>query len=128
MHNLTLKDILLRCELNFTDVAAVLVIGVSSVFSAATAVKIDVTAAKTDVTAAKADATAVNTVMTSNFQTYVMTVFAADASAFAAVTSVFTAVATKNTDETSITNTAATSVKFSSHRSKISFSAGQMES
>ena len=40
----TLKDILLRCELNFTDVAAVLVIDVSSVFFVATAVKIDVTA------------------------------------------------------------------------------------
>ena len=67
----------------------------------------------------------VNTAMTSNFQTYVTTVFAAVASAFAAVTSVFTAVATKNNDETSITNTAATSVKFSSHRSKICFSVVQ---
>ena len=56
--------------------------------------------------------------------TAVVAVFTAVASAFAAVTSVFTAVATKNTDETSITNTAATSVKFSSHRSKISFSVG----
>ena len=59
--------------------------------------------------------------MTSNFQTYVTTVFAAVASAFAAVTSSFTAVVTKNTDETSITNTADTSVKFS----KISFSVHQ---
>ena len=118
----TLKDILLRCELHFTDVAAVLVIDVSSVFFVATAIKIDATAAKADVTAVKTDVTAVNTVMTSNFETYVTTVFAAVATAFAAVTSIFTAVATKNTDETSITNTAATPVKFSSHRSKISYS------
>ena len=54
--------------------------------------------------------------------TAVVAVFTAVTSAFAVVTSIFTAVATKNTDETSITNTAATSVKFSSHRSKISFS------
>ena len=33
-----------------------------------------------------------------------------------------TAVAAENTDETAVTNTAATSVKFSSHRSKIYFS------
>ena len=126
----TLKDILLRCELNFIDVAAVLVIDVSSVFFVAAAVKIDVTAAKTDGTAVKTATTAINTIMTSNFQTYVTTVFAAVASAFAAVTSafaavtsIFTAVATKNTTETSITNTPATSVKFSSHRRKMSFSA-----
>ena len=56
---------------------AVLVIGVSTVFSATTAVKIDVAAAKADATAVKTAATAVNTVMTSNFQTYVTTVFAA---------------------------------------------------
>ena len=56
----TLKDILMRCELNFTDVAAVLVTAVSSVFSAATTVKTTVTAAKTDVTE-------VNTVITLNF-------------------------------------------------------------
>ena len=55
----TLKDILLRCELNFTDVAAVLVIGVSSVFSATTPVKIYVTAAKADATTVKTVATAV---------------------------------------------------------------------
>ena len=80
--------------------------------------------------------------MTSNFQTYVTTVFAAVASAFAAVTSVFTAVAVshqyfrsisavttvftavaaKNTDKATVNNTAGTSVKFSSHGSKISFS------
>ena len=35
----TLKDILLRCELNFTDVATVLVTAVASVFSSAKAVK-----------------------------------------------------------------------------------------
>ena len=35
----TMKDILLRCKLNFSDVAAVLITAVSSVFSAATAVK-----------------------------------------------------------------------------------------
>ena len=40
----TLKDILLRYELNFTDLAAVLVTAVSSVFSTATAVKTAVTA------------------------------------------------------------------------------------
>ena len=69
--HLTLKDILLRCEPNFTDVEAVLVIDVSSVFFVATAVKIDITAAKadatavkTDVTAVTADATAANTVVT----------------------------------------------------------------
>ena len=45
------------CELNFTDEAAVLVTAVSSIFSAATAVK-------TSVTAAKADATEANTVVT----------------------------------------------------------------
>ena len=38
------------------------------------------------------------------------------------MTTVFTAVAVKNTDETAITNTAATSVKFSSHCSEMSFS------
>ena len=54
----TLKDILLECELNFTDVAAVLIIDVSSVFFVATAVKIDVTAAKADATAVKTDGTA----------------------------------------------------------------------
>ena len=32
-------------------------------------------------------------------------------------------VAAENTDETAVTNTAATAVKFGSHRSKISFSA-----
>ena len=46
-----LKDILLRCELNVTDVAAVLVTAVSSLFSVATAVKTAVTAAKTDASA-----------------------------------------------------------------------------
>ena len=46
--------------------------------------------------------------------TAVVAVFTAVASAFAAVTSIFTAVAAENTDETPITNTAATSVKFSS--------------
>ena len=50
--------------------AAVLVIGVSSVFSAATAVKIDVTAAKADATAVKTATTAVNTVMTSKFSSH----------------------------------------------------------
>ena len=54
--------------------------------------------------------------------TAVVADFTAFASAFAAVASIVTTVATKNTDETSITDTAATSVKFSSHRSKISFS------
>ena len=34
----------------------------------------------------------------------------------------FTAVAAENTDETAVNDTAATSVKFSSHSSKISFS------
>ena len=53
-----------------------------------------------------------------------MTVFAVVASVFAAVNAVFTAVAAENTDETAITNTAATSVKFSSHRIKMSFSVG----
>ena len=38
------------------------------------------------------------------------------------MTAVFTTVATKNTDETTVNNTAATSVKFSSHIRKISFS------
>ena len=41
------------------------------------------------------------------------------ASNFATVTAVFTAVAAKISDETAVINTAATSVKFSSHRSKI---------
>ena len=41
---------------------------------------------------------------------------------FTIVASAFTAVAAKNTDETAVTNTAATSVKFNSHRSKMSFS------
>ena len=50
-----------------------------------------------------------------------MAVFTAVASAFAAMTSVFTAAAAENTDETSITNTADTSVKFSSYRSNMSF-------
>ena len=94
----TLKAILLGCELNFTDVAAVLVIAVSSVFSAATAVKTVVTA--------------VNAVMILNFQTYVTTVLAAVASSFcccdvrfccrisiSAVTTVFTAVAAEKTDD-----------------------------
>ena len=36
----------------------------------------------------------------------------------------FTAVAAENTDETAVTKTAATSVKFSSHRGKMFFSAG----
>ena len=49
-------------------------------------------------------------------------VFAAVASVFAALTAVFTAVAAENNDETAVTKTADTSVKFSSHRSKISFS------
>ena len=40
----TLKDTLLRCELNFTDVAAVLVTAVSSAFSAAIVIKTVVTA------------------------------------------------------------------------------------
>ena len=40
------------------------------------------------------------------------------------MTTVFTAVAAKNTDETTVNNTAATSVKFSSHGSKIPFSVG----
>ena len=49
------------------------------------------------------------------------------ASVFAAVTAVFTAVAladvkAENTDETAVTDTAATSVTLSSHRSKMSFS------
>ena len=38
------------------------------------------------------------------------------------VTAVFTAVAAENADETAVSNTAATSVKFSSNRSKMSFS------
>ena len=42
-----------------------------------------------------------------------MTVFTAVASTFAAVIAVFTAVAARNTDETAVTNTAATSVQFS---------------
>ena len=54
--------------------------------------------------------------------TAVAAVFTAVASVFAAVTSIFTAVAAENADETPITDTAATSVKFSSHCSKISFS------
>ena len=54
--------------------------------------------------------------------TAVAAVFTAAASAFAAVTPIFTAVATENTDEMAITKAAATSVKFSLHRSKISFS------
>ena len=41
------------------------------------------------------------------------------------VTIVFTAVATENIDETAVTNTAATSVTFSSYRSNMSFSAGK---
>ena len=45
------------------------------------------------------------------------------ASVFAANTTVFTAVAAENTDKTALTNTAATSVKFSSHRSKMSSNA-----
>ena len=81
----TLKDILLRCELNFTDLAAVLVISISSVFSATTAVKTDVTIAKGDATVIKTPLQ-VNTVMTLNFQTYVMAVFAV---VFTAVASVF---------------------------------------
>ena len=45
----TLKNILLPCELNFTVVSsAVLVTAVSSIFSAATAVKTAITAAKAD--------------------------------------------------------------------------------
>ena len=60
--------------------------------------------------------------MTLNFQTYATTIFVAEASVFAAVTAVFTAVATENNDETAVTKTAATSVTFSSHRSKMSFS------
>ena len=44
------------------------------------------------------------------------------ASAFAAITAVFTAVPVENTDETAVTKTAAISVKFSSHRSKMTFS------
>ena len=52
-----------------------------------------------------------------------MTVFTAVASAFAAVTAVFTAVAAEITDKTAVTNTAATSVKFSLQCSKMSFSA-----
>ena len=40
-----------------------------------------------------------------------------------AVTAVFTDVTAENTDETAVTNTAANSVKFSAHRSKISFNA-----
>ena len=43
---------------------------------------------------------------------------------FAAVMLVFTVVAAKNTDETVATKTAATSVEFSFHRSKMSFSVG----
>ena len=38
-----------------------------------------------------------------------------------AMTAVFTAVAAENTDDTAVINTAATSVKFSLHRSKMSF-------
>ena len=38
------------------------------------------------------------------------------------MTTVFTALAAENTDETAVNDTAATSVKFSSHGSKISFS------
>ena len=54
--------------------------------------------------------------------TAVAAVFSAVASAFAAVTSIFTAAVAENADETPITNTAATSVKFNSHRSNMSFS------
>ena len=54
--------------------------------------------------------------------TAVAAVFTAVASFFAAVTSIFTGVAGENTNETPITNTAATSVKFSSHRNNMSFS------
>ena len=54
--------------------------------------------------------------------TAVTAVFTAVASAFAAVTSIFTAVAAENTDETAVTKTASTSVKFSLHRSNMSFS------
>ena len=71
----SLKVILLRCELNFTDIAAVFVTAVSSVFSAAKAVKTAVIAAKADATAIKTTTTAANTVMTLNFQTYVTIVF-----------------------------------------------------
>ena len=54
--------------------------------------------------------------------TAVAAVCTAVASAFAAVASVFIGVAAENTDETPITNTAATSVKLSSHHSNMSFS------
>ena len=131
----TLKDMLLRCELNFIDVAAVLVIAVSSVFSAATAVKTDITTAKVDVTTVKTATTSVNTVMILNFQTHVTTfllllrqLLLADVSFYcyrisiSAVTTVFTAASAENTDEAAVSNTSATSVKFSSHRSKMSFS------
>ena len=55
-HNLliisvALKDILLRCKLNFTNVAAVLVIVVSSAFFVAIVVMNDATATKADATA-----------------------------------------------------------------------------
>ena len=60
--------------------------------------------------------------MTLNFQTYATTVCAAVESVFDAVTAVFTAVVAENTDETIVSNNDATSVKFSSHRSKKSFS------
>ena len=54
--------------------------------------------------------------------TAVVAVFTAVTSALTAVTSIFTALATENTDETAVTKTAATSVKFSFHRSNMSFS------
>ena len=54
--------------------------------------------------------------------TAVATVFAAVAAVFTAEMAVFTTVKAKNTDETAVISTAATSVKLSSHRSKISFS------
>ena len=54
--------------------------------------------------------------------TNVAAVFTVVASSIAAVTAVFTAVVAENTDETAVINTAATSVKFSSHRSIMSFS------
>ena len=51
-----------------------------------------------------------------------MAVFTAAALAFAAGTAVFTAATTENTDETAVTKTAARSVKFISHHSKMSCS------
>ena len=52
----------------------------------------------------------------------VASVFTAVVPAFAAVTAVFTVVAAENTVQTAVTDTGATSVKISSHCSKMAFS------